>query len=315
MCEHPGEWRYGTLTSSAVGIVMKEIIQRSIAIIRNLRKDFKISVKDTPGKLEDFVTTADTAVQEMAVKLIRENFPDFGFIGEEAGAFWPSMTGSERNLCITFDPLDGTKAFIRKQSHGIGSMIALIENKRVISAWVGDVNTGEIYGYRPGSPKTHRLITWDHHEPLEIDPELPLSEQYCLLRDLPEAYKSLSVPAMFKSTQPDRPAKYSVFKDAEVTGGSIGIHMARLWKGEVGGTVLRPGHENIWDVAPVVGISEQLGFALLTHHERGGGKLVPFEYDFSQRTWERKRLLYIVHGSRVDELNAWYGHWCNRQGT
>ena len=48
---------------------------------------------------------------------------------------------------ITVDPLDGTKAFIRRQSHGVGTMVAMVEEGQVVSAYVGDVNTQEIYGF------------------------------------------------------------------------------------------------------------------------------------------------------------------------
>ena len=35
--------------------------------------------------------------------------------------------------------------FIRRQYHGIGTMVALVEAGRVVAAYVGDVNTQEIW--------------------------------------------------------------------------------------------------------------------------------------------------------------------------
>ena len=65
---------------------------------------------------------------------------------------------------FTVDPLDGTKAFVRRQSHGVGTMVALVEQGRVVSAYVGDINTQEIYGYRPGSRAVHRITEYETSE-------------------------------------------------------------------------------------------------------------------------------------------------------
>jgi len=37
-------------------------------------------------------------------------------------------------------------------------------------------------------------------------------------------------------------------------------HEARLWKGEIGGYVIKAGIQQPWDLLPVWGISEKLGF-------------------------------------------------------
>ena len=51
-----------------------------------------------------------------------------------------------------------TMAFVRRQSHGVGTMV---EQGRVVSAYVGDINTQEIYGYRPGSRAVHRITEYE----------------------------------------------------------------------------------------------------------------------------------------------------------
>ncbi len=159
----------------------------------------------------------------------------------------------ERTFILTVDPLDGTKAFIRRQSHGIGTMISLVRDGVVIAACVGDVMTKEIYYFRPDSEKVHRF-SWDDdfHEVLSIGPGR-LSEQYVLLGEDP---RKLSDP-IGRITDPTRTR---VFKNIEIMGGSIGVKMARLWKGEVGAIILEAGRCTPWDWCPVAGISSKLGF-------------------------------------------------------
>jgi hypothetical protein len=61
-------------------------------------------------------------------------------------------------------------------------MVALVEQGRVASAYVGDINTQEIYGYRPGSRSVHRISEYETSERLAHIVK-PISEQYALLRD------------------------------------------------------------------------------------------------------------------------------------
>jgi fructose-1,6-bisphosphatase/inositol monophosphatase family enzyme len=64
-----------------------------------------------------------------------------------------AVSYSGGNLLLTVDSLDGTKAYVRKQFHGIGTMVSLVCDCNVIAAYVGDLMTQEIYGFRPASPK------------------------------------------------------------------------------------------------------------------------------------------------------------------
>jgi len=72
-----------------------------------------------------------------------------------------------------------------------------------------------------------------------------------------------------------------MFRDMEVARGSIGTGMARLWKGEVGAVALRHGHETPWDMCPIVGISQRLGFRFLRVTETG--RLAPYEPQIDRR--------------------------------
>ena len=66
-------------------------------------------------------------------------------------------------------------------------MVALVERGQVVSAYIGDINTQEIYGYRPGSRTVHRISEYEISERL-MHIAKPMAEQYALLRDPPDAY-------------------------------------------------------------------------------------------------------------------------------
>lgn len=115
------------------------------------------------------------------MKLLRECFPGFGIIGEEDSLLIPSDDGV--NAYFTIDPLDGTKAHIRRQSYGVGSMVALVLSGSVVAAYIGDVNSREIFGYRPQSSLVWRITDMDVVERLDGDHSLHRStrDQYVLL--------------------------------------------------------------------------------------------------------------------------------------
>ena len=141
-----------------VGLAMKEMVRRAIKAIREQRFVFDAQQKKSLGSSsDDLVTTADQQAQEIYLRVIRRCFPGFGIIAEEDGLRVP-CTLPDRRLYFTVDPLDGTKAFARRQSAGVGTMVALVEEGRVLAAYVGDVMTQEIYGFRPNDPILARWL-------------------------------------------------------------------------------------------------------------------------------------------------------------
>jgi len=179
---------YGMLTSHSISIVMKEMVRRAIEEIRKRRFVVEVTQKEGySGKLDDIFTDADQAAQAIYVKLIKENFPGWGIIAEEDHLRVECTDHALGDLYFTVDPLDGTKAYARRQSHGIGTMISLVLNGSIIASYIGDINTREIYGYRPESDSVHRIAS-EHGHKLVINEQLPLGEQYLLLRDRPECH-------------------------------------------------------------------------------------------------------------------------------
>ncbi len=244
------EMPYGSATPSLVGLAMKEMVRRAIQAIRNQRFVFDAQRKeDHQGSMTDLVTTADLEAQRVYLRVLRNCFPNYGVIAEEEGLRLPCRLKG-RQLSFTIDPLDGTKAFARRQSAGVGTMIALLEGRQVISAYVGDVMTQEIYGFRPESKKVHRISEFDVAERLSACP-VKLEDAYLLLRDQPKSYPHPIADLI------DR------FVGVDVEGGSIGISYARLWKHECHALLTGPYFTTPWDAAPVIGISRCLGFRFL----------------------------------------------------
>ncbi len=252
----------GPINGHVVGRVLKEAVRRATVVIRSERAVFEVQEKKGyGGQMDDVCTSADRKAQEIYLRTLRECFPTCGIVAEE-----DSLAVSPQDGCtayFTVDPLDGTKAYVRRQSHGVGTMVGLVDRGEVISAYVGDINTEETYGYRPGSHTVHRITRLDTFEAMDFRAPVDSRQSYVLLRDPLDQYSSMSqefVRAKFKSHLVD--------------GGSIGIWMARLWKREVGAVLLPPSWETPWDSTPVVGISRKLGYVFL--------KPVP-----DHETWER----------------------------
>lgn len=285
----------GPANGASVGIVMREALRRACIHIDKQRfKAEGVAKGVREDGRPDFFTKADKAAQRAIVKLLRKNFPLFGIVAEENKLSIPCrFRGAD--YWFTVDPIDGTSAYLRRQSHGIGSQAALIRDGVVIAAYVRDANSGEVYGYRPDARRTWRITSADTTRRLEIDASRPLADQYLLLRDPPDAHGSELVVALSRPGGP--------FKSYDMADGSIGISMARLWKGEVGAAVLHGRKNTPWDWAPVYGISRRLGFRFFSVIDGEG--FVPFDPPIVKVETRVAFPLLVVHESRLDELEAW----------
>lgn len=286
---------YGRITEHTVGVLLKEMVRRAIETIQASQFSFEVTEKETSYNVgRDFVTSADRAAQAIYMGMIRECLPGYGIIAEEDDLRVPCTLEGQK-IWVTVDPLDGTRAFMRRQSQGIGTMVALVTEDEVISAYVGDVITREIYGYRPESPKAHRISRYSIGEELEVDEARPLARQYCLLHTEPGTF-SKRAQRLFMS-------KDRAFGSFEITRGSVGIEFARLWKGEVGGILTLPGVVTPWDFCPLLGISRRLGFAFLAIRDDGLVRVEPPVIRDHHRLDDE---FVIVHESRIEEISGSY---------
>ncbi len=274
---------------------MKEAVRRAIVAIRAQRFSFETRQKESSEDRPDFVTTADQAAQRVLVSLLRAWFPEYGIVAEEDHLRVP-CTHPSHDIWFTVDPLDGTRAFMRRQSHGIGTMVSLVCDGEVIGACIGDVMTSEVYAARPDEAGVHRVSEFGIAERLEVDGTRPLALQGVLIGDHGRP-RSPHIVAMVASMTP-------LFGGIETASGSIGIGIARLWKSEVGAAVFGPFvRGSPWDLYPIIGISQRLGFRFLTLPQHGtigrwrpeigiAGTPVPSE-------------VLVLHESRLAELDAW----------
>ncbi|MEQ1561494.1 MAG: inositol monophosphatase family protein [Nitrospira sp.] len=249
--EKEAEINIGNVNGHIVGRVLKETVRRAQVVIRNERMIFEATTKESySGNMDDVFTSADKKAQDIYLRTFSECFPSCGVIAEED--YLAINPSGDCTAYFTVDPLDGTKAYVRKQSHGVATMVALVDNGDVLSAYIGDVNTNEVYGYRPGSDKVFRITNLDTFEDLGGANKFDsLSKTHCLLRKPLERHS------------PTTQNLVKEFKDYEIMGSSIGTWFARLWKKEVGALFLEPDWETPWDSTPVIGISKMLGYVFL----------------------------------------------------
>jgi fructose-1,6-bisphosphatase/inositol monophosphatase family enzyme len=286
---------FGTLNPFSVGTLMKEAVRRAIVAIRAQRFTFEARSKENNERGPDFVTTADHAAQRVLVTLLRNWFPDYGIVAEEENLRVP-CTHPRHDLWFTVDPLDGTRAFMRRQSHGIGTMVSLVCDGEVIGACVGDVMTSEIYAARAEDDSVHRISEFGIAEPLVIDPARALGEQWVLVGEHGHPRSELLI-AMVGGAEP-------LFSGIETTTGSIGIGIARLWKSEVGGAVFGPFRRGSpWDLYPIVGISRRLGFRFFALPQHG--PLAPWSPVIDHQGTPVPDEVLVIHESRVAELTVW----------
>ena len=290
---------YGALTGSAIGSLMKDVVSRAIREIRTHRFNIEVTPKENPLKpgKPDYYTKSDTEAQAIYVRLLQERFPGFGIIAEEADFTLP-CTIPGHTAYFTVDPLDGTRMFMRKPSHSVGSLLALVWDGVIIAAIVADVFSDEMYYYRPDSAKTHRLTSTDH-DLLQIDQTLVLAEQYAIIREDPRLH------SRFAQAIIGEPLKHGLVKNWDKVSGSFGSMMGRLCKGEVGIAILAPGHNTPWDLTPPYGILERLGFVFLTINA-ANGVLERWTYTPSTKPVQVSDELLVIHHSRIAELNAFY---------
>lgn len=284
----------GPINGHAVGRILKEAVRRATVTIRAERAAFEVQAKaGAGGEMDDVCTSADRKAQEIYLRSLRECFPLCGVVAEEE-ALSVAPGGAKGGACaayFTVDPLDGTRAFVRRQSHGVGTMVALVEGQQVLAAYVGDVNTEEVYGYRPGSATVHRITRLDAFEKLSAAGGADLAASYALLRAPASRYGPLARRTVER------------FKSHEVDGGSIGIWLARLWKREVAAALLRPARETPWDSAPIVGISLKLGYAFL-RPSADGARWERYTPALSRTPYMRDHDTLVVHQDDAAQVMA-----------
>lgn len=272
-------------------------IRSAMVEIRRRRMTFEKTEKglSSSGKT-DYVTDADYAAQEVYVETFGKAFPGVGLIGEEDGLREPCTAPGE-DFTLTLDPLDGTNAFVRGQSHGIATMVGILTDGKLAGGYIGDVMTGEIYAAHIGEATAWHYEADGTRKPL-VPLDAPLSEQYALLRQSPKRYSRVA-KRMAKAWHDDE----GLFDDYLVDTGSIGLHFARLWKGEIGGFLVEDSTVTPWDQTPCYAISERMGILQIAL-TRGRGPHLEEYAPVSQVRSSGVEYVYL-HPEGIGEFARW----------
>ena len=276
--------------------IAPDVVSEVMTYIREMRFAFVREDKVGLGGGEDVVTDVDKEAQRLYRAMLTNLTPQFGMIGEEDGLS-VRCRYEGHNVYWTNDPIDGTEAFTRGQSHGIGTMLALVADGSVVSACIGDVCTGERYAYGPADAGAWRIDPSGSCTALGRHPAKTLSQHFVVLGQRPELY-SPAVQRMVGLS-----AKGGLFRDIEVDHGSIGIRMARLWKGEVGALLMKARFETPWDDTPLVGFCEKLGFKFL--RQDGSRHFVEFRPRLLKSPKKATYDTLVIHESLIGDLRRW----------
>lgn len=296
-----------TLNIQSISKKMRSMVERAIEIIRthahNPIPTYKLGYAQKAGDTpDDFATQGDIEAQEMYQVIITTDpeLDGFGIIGEEGLNLPCTLDGM--NAYFTIDPLDGTKAYERKSSFGVGTMLALVINGKVVASYIGDVNTGEVYRWTEGNHATRTRfgqISVLAHNPVT------LRKQYIVFKEA--THKLSSVFRHLFGDGFDRP----LFKDLEVASGSVGTMTARLWKGEIGALVFPIHYETPWDHTPIAGISYALDYVFL-RYDVGLNNFVEEEPILFTEVTHRPDSLILLHRHHLPEFRAWMDEYKKR---
>jgi fructose-1,6-bisphosphatase/inositol monophosphatase family enzyme len=286
-----GSYELGQINGSLIGVAMRAMVDRAIRIIKE-RIFAETDGKVTNQATDNITTSVDLEVQATYFDAITKSFPSFGIVAEEGMVNKPcTLTGHD--VWFTVDAIDGTRAFLRRASHGVGTMISLVYDGEVIGAYVGDVTSEEKYGYHPESDIVRRFSFHGYARVLSAEPQTtPVNQQAILLRDSVDLYCDFFHDMLTLGKFP---------REQEIVRGSIGLSFAELWKREVGAIVLRSGIQRPWDCVPFVGISRKLGFVFFELHNTGR-YLSPFDFPVCKEPFQIPLEILVVHGSQIEEF-------------
>lgn len=278
---------FGTLNEHAVAIILKELVKRAMTEIRKGRFCFNVYEKILDSGKKDIFTDADIRAEEIILKSLRECFPDFDIISEEDKK--KKYLKSRNKKWITVDPLCGTGNFSNRSSVGIATTISMVIDGDIISSYVGNVMTQEIFGCRPGSDNVYRISEFETYEKIKFEIQ-NLSERSLLIRGIPDEFP--------ENTKPMVDALTSIFDKYIIDSGSLSLSAVKLWVGEVGAMLLKPRAETPWDLLPILGICQKLGFVYLRLPE-----MTEWEPPITKTIFKRDFPVIIIHGDCVNDLN------------
>lgn len=206
------------------------------ASLAHFRRGVRVEVK--PDRTP--VTAADRESEQAVLAVVREAFPDHGFLGEETGAH----AGASATRWIV-DPLDGTKGFTRGRSFW-GPLVALEHEGAVVAGAMALPALGETYWAARG------LGAW-----LSTAGEAPVRLRVSGVREWADATLSFGEPhVLFRPPFLERVAALA-----------NGAQTARCYGDVAGAALVLKGQAEawveagvqIWDLGPFPVLAEEAG--------------------------------------------------------
>lgn len=145
-------------TLAALEKIVREAGLIALNYFKNL-KDVEVSKKSA----RDFVTEADVAVEAFLKQALSQQYPQYGFWGEESGQ---SENQSSRWIV---DPIDGTHSFSKGQYHWALSVALEIEQELIMGAVYAPA-LDDYYTAEKGGG------AWKNGHPIKVSPEIRLAD-------------------------------------------------------------------------------------------------------------------------------------------
>ena len=139
----PGPWySAGMMWDRELRILTEAMRAAGAEALRLASQGFEIHIKPDRSP----VTSADLAVNGILQERLLERFPDDGWLSEESP---DDPARVEKTRVWVIDPIDGTKAFINRETEFCISA-ALIEASRPVVAAIFNPSTNELFSARRG---------------------------------------------------------------------------------------------------------------------------------------------------------------------
>src|SRR5512138_2471305 len=222
--------------AKAMDVARRAAIAASAASLAHFRRGVRVERK--PDRTP--VTQADRDSEAAILAVVREAFPDHGFLGEETGAH----AGSAETRWIV-DPLDGTKGFTRGRGFW-GALVALEHQGRIVAGAMALPALGETYWAARG-----------HGAWLRAGDAAPQRLQVSAIADWADATLSFGEPhVLFRPPMLERVAALALSAQAARCYGDL-AGCALVLQGKAEAWV--EAGVQIWDLGPLPVLVEEAG--------------------------------------------------------
>lgn len=211
-----------------------------------------VNQKASHSKEYDEITSADYASQNAIISVISNLMPDAGMIAEEDNHVIQSKNG----YTFVFDPIDGTKEFVRKGNE-VSTMIACLYNGYPLAAIIHNPFTQERFTLSAADSKVYRNRSAGTNSPYDVDVEQhfalhPRNKALLTLEDM----RSDDIGQTAYLSKPES----GFFDPHLISTGSYGTNLMKLVSNQVAAVITKANLIYPWDAVPVFSILGAMGY-------------------------------------------------------